>query len=255
MQIPKKIHLIWLGSDNPRPQACIDSWKLNHPAWEFKLWSEADIKQLDWINKNHMATFATRRKWPAVADLMRYEILLREGGVYVDADSFSLRPLDNWLLENEMFAIWEDTLSRARLINNAFLGSIPNNPFLDFVIKKIAIKKDLFRRWSWSRMRHVRMGAWRSVGPYHLTKCVNDYNGSPYNGITILPSQMFSPNHFRGNSYTGKGVVYADHQWGTTKKLYAGAMLRADNAIHLRRSSLSHANNDSRVRSIIQPTG
>ena len=250
MQIPKKIHLIWLGTDNPRPQACIQSWKRNHPAWEFKLWSEADLDKVDWINKDHIATFAKARKWPAVADLMRYEILYREGGVYVDADSFSLRPMDNWLLENEMFATWEDTLSRKRLVNNAFLGSIPNNPFLEFVIKTIALKKELFKRWSWSRMRYVRMSAWRSVGPYQLTTCINNYNGSPYNGITILPSQMFSPNHFRGNSYCGNGVVYADHKWGTTKKLYASDMLRGDMSKHFPASIVIPTNKNLTIRGI-----
>jgi mannosyltransferase OCH1-like enzyme len=220
MQIPKKIHLIWVGNDNAKPHACIQSWRRNHPDWEFKLWSDDDLREGNWINKAHLATFASARKWPAVADLMRYEILYQHGGVYADADSFSVRPLDNWLLENEMFAAWEDTLSRARLINNAFLGSIPGNPFLEFLIEEIKRKKELFMRWSWSRLRYVRMGAWRSVGPYHLTKCVHNYYGSCYNGITILPSQMFSPKHFRGNSYTGNGIVYADHQWGTTRKLY-----------------------------------
>jgi mannosyltransferase OCH1-like enzyme len=251
MQIPRKLHLIWVGTDNPQPKACIRSWRLNHPGWEFKLWTDEDLHLGDWINKEHLDTFARARKWPAVADLMRYEILYREGGVYVDADSFSLRPLDNWLLENEMFAAWEDTLSRARLINNAFLGSVPHNPFLAFVIEEIKKKKELFKRWSWSRMRYVRMGAWRSVGPYHLTKCINNYRGAPYNGITILPSQMFSPKHFRGNSYTGNGIVYADHQWGTTKKLYTAGVLNVDFSRAGRQSAMAQ-NGESSPSSSIQ---
>ena len=229
MQIPKKLHIIWVGDQSKSPTDCIRSWKKNHPSWEFKLWSNNELRSTDWINREHLQAFAQREKWTAVADLMRYELLYREGGVYVDADSFSIRPMQDWLLENEMFACWEDTLSSARLVNNAFIGSIPKNPFLFYVIEEIGRKKELFRRWSWSRMRYVRMGAWRSVGPYHLTRCIHQYEPGGYSGITLLPSQMFSPTHFRGNTYTGNGLVFADHQWGTTRKRYDGQLRRNTN--------------------------
>src|SRR5262249_49729721 len=125
--IPKKLHLVWVGDAHKRPGRCIESWRQNHLNWAFKLWTDNDLYRVDWINAAHMRTFAEARHWSAVADLMRYEILYREGGVYVDADSFSLRPLDDWLLQTEMFACWENTLStgRARLVSNAFLGSEP----------------------------------------------------------------------------------------------------------------------------------
>ncbi len=122
-----------------------------------------------------------------------------------------------------MFACWENTLARgrARLVSNAFLGSVPDNPFLGFLIKTIAERKELFERWSWSRLRFVRMGAWKSVGPYRLTKCLYDYDGGRgYHNISILPSHMFCPNHYRGQLYTGAGLVYADHRWASTRKLY-----------------------------------
>jgi hypothetical protein len=153
---------------------------------------------------------------------MRYEILYREGGVYVDADSYSIRPLDEWLLKAEMFACWENTLAqgRARLVSNAFLGSVPGNPFLRYLIDTIGRRNDQFKRWSWSRMRFVRMGAWKSVGPYRLTKCIYGYQGKGYLDITILPSHMFCPNHYRGERYSGSGLVYADHQWASTTKRY-----------------------------------
>jgi mannosyltransferase OCH1-like enzyme len=225
MQIPKKLHLIWIGDEAKKPTACIDSWQRNHPDWVFRLWGNDDLYSANWINKTHIEKLVREKRWPGVADLMRYEIIYKEGGVYADADSFSLRPLDDWLLENEMFACWEDTLSRARLVNNAFLGSIPQNPFLKFVIETIRRKTQLDIRWSWSRMRFVKVGVWRSVGPYHLTRCIHRYNKTGYNNISILPSHMFSPTHFRGNAYGGNGVVFADHQWGTTKKLYSSGVL------------------------------
>lgn len=157
------------------PVDCTESWRRKHPSWAYRIWTNRDLENVAWVNAEHMRTFVKARKWAAVADLMRYEILYREGGVYVDADARCLRPLDDWLLENEMFACWDYTLAKRKLVNNAFMGSVPRNPFLAYVIEEARRKSDVLRRWSWSRMRFVKMGAWRSVGPYHLTDCINRY--------------------------------------------------------------------------------
>jgi mannosyltransferase OCH1-like enzyme len=222
VRIPKKIHMIWVGDDNRKPVSCIDSWRKNHLDWQFKLWTDKDLRSTAWINEKHLRAFVEARLWPAVADLMRYEILYREGGVYVDADSFSVRPLDDWLLESEMFACWECGFSekRDRLVSNAFLGSVRHNSFLCYVIKRIREKDQLLKRWSWSKMRFVPFAPWRSVGPLLLTRCINDYQDRGYHDITLLPSHMFCPNHYRGGLHSGKGVVYADHLWANTKRSY-----------------------------------
>jgi hypothetical protein len=222
VNIPKKLHIIWVGNAHQRPDQCIESWRANHPDWQFKLWTDRDLIETHWMNDAHMRSFVNSKHWSAVADLMRYEILYREGGVYVDADSFSIRPLDDWLLQSEMFACWENTLAtgRARLVSNAFLGSMPQNPFLRYLIDTIGKRTEIYKRWSWSRLRYVRMGAWKSVGPYRLTRCIFDYEGMGYHGISILPSHMFCPNHYRGKLFSGKGLVYADHQWASTRNIY-----------------------------------
>lgn len=220
LQIPKKLHIIWVGGTNKRPDANIETWRGAHPGWEFKLWGDAELQAGPWLNQQHLDTFIGIKKWPAVADLMRYEILHREGGVYVDADSRCVRPLDDWLLASEFFACWEDTLGRERRVNNAFIGTKPGNEFLLFVVKELRKRPQLLKRWSWSRMRYVKMGAWRSVGPHFFSKCLFEYQGEGYRNASILPSHFFSPHHFRRDSYTGGGLVYADHGWSSTKKTY-----------------------------------
>jgi hypothetical protein len=220
LQIPRKLHLIWVGKDYVMPRDSIESWRRRHPGWSFKLWTDHDLHSERWVNEQHIRTFSRMKKWPAVADLMRYEILYREGGVYVDADALCLRTLDEWLLENEMFACWVDTFAKRKLVNNAFMGTVARNPFLAYVIEQAAQKRDVLQRWSWSRLSFVKMGAWRSVGPYHLTSCINSYRNSGYSNITVLPSHIFSPVHFRGRTYGGNGVVYANHGWATTLSRY-----------------------------------
>src|SRR5690606_18088591 len=91
LQIPRKLHMIWVGNDNRMPRDGIESRRTAHPDWTFRLWTDRELYSHGWQNAAHIATFVRERKWPAVADLMRYEILHREGGVYVDADSHCLR--------------------------------------------------------------------------------------------------------------------------------------------------------------------
>src|SRR5262245_12872900 len=84
MSIPKKLHIVWVGNSNKAPLECIESWRRNHAAWQIKLWNDSHLEEESWINTAHLRAFACARQWPAVADLMRYEILYREGGIYVD---------------------------------------------------------------------------------------------------------------------------------------------------------------------------
>ena len=43
-KIPKKIHMIWLGSKPPLfVWKMLDSWKWCHPTWSIKLWTDKDV--------------------------------------------------------------------------------------------------------------------------------------------------------------------------------------------------------------------
>jgi mannosyltransferase OCH1-like enzyme len=120
--IPKKLHLIWVGDDTKRPHHSIDSWKHKHPAWEFRVWSNAELDGTPWKARRQIDRFRALNHWDGVADLMRYEILHEHGGVYVDADSTCVRALDDWLLDTRMFAVWENERHSPGLIANGFIG-------------------------------------------------------------------------------------------------------------------------------------
>jgi len=145
------------------------------------------------------------RELAGVADLMRYEILLDEGGITIDADSRCLRPLDDWLLEHDPFACWENELARPGLISNAFFGASSANPLIASIIDEILAAPTLVDRM-----------AWEATGPLRLSKCVQRLQ---YTDLTIFPSHFFIPNHFTGLRYTGPGRVYCDHQWYSTRQL------------------------------------
>jgi mannosyltransferase OCH1-like enzyme len=87
-RIPRTIHQIWFGP-NPRPQQWMSTWRERHPGWSYQLWTEETLPQL--ANQRLFETLGSL--WHGKADLARYEILHRYGGVYIDADAECVRPL------------------------------------------------------------------------------------------------------------------------------------------------------------------
>jgi len=99
-----------------------ERWPALHPSWEHRLWTEAnlpeDVERPEVLDRNRIP--AER------ADVLRYELLWRYGGVYVDADMEPLRPLDE-LLDGDDFFIGELKPGR---INNAVIGAAAGHPIL-----------------------------------------------------------------------------------------------------------------------------
>jgi len=84
------IHLLWLGP-RPLPEDQIRTWTeelpKTHPTWQVRLWRDKDILEFGLRNRKW---FDEETDWGAKADIARYEILYRYGGLYVDADQIWL---------------------------------------------------------------------------------------------------------------------------------------------------------------------
>jgi len=203
--IPKKLHIIWVGDESKRPDNCIKTWIARNPSWSVRIWGNDDLATYGWSNANHMRAMATQ-ELNGVADMMRWEILYREGGFVVDADSICVRSLDNWLLEAESFACWENEIIRPGLIAAGYVASIPQNPFYGQIVLDIKATPTV-----------VGPMAWQTVGPQRLTDSYRKYQ---YTNLTILPSHFFIPRHFTGIAYSGGGTVYAKQEWASTLHTY-----------------------------------
>jgi mannosyltransferase OCH1-like enzyme len=94
-KIPKIIHQIWLGSKIPDYyKKLTDSFKIINPDWEYKLWTDENIKDLDLVNRT---LFDIQTNMGVKSDLLRYELLYKYGGIYADTDFECLKSLDDFL--------------------------------------------------------------------------------------------------------------------------------------------------------------
>jgi FkbM family methyltransferase len=96
--IPKTIHQIWLGQ-KPIAERFLkytETWKKYFPNWEYKLWRDADVAEL--IAESGLGTFGTdSHNVGACSDIVRYLILKKYGGLYVDTDFECLKPFEQLL--------------------------------------------------------------------------------------------------------------------------------------------------------------
>lgn len=203
--IPKIIHIVWVGDESKRPDNCIETWRKLNPGWNVRVWGNSELLGLPWLNKKHMGQMF-QRELNGVGDLLRWEILYNIGGFAVDADSICLSPLPDWLTEHEVFACWENELVRPGLIAAGYVGARPNNPFIGQIVVDINAEESVIDR-----------PAWVSVGPRRITDSWQKYR---YNGLSILPSHYFIPEHPEAEPYKGEGHKFARQFWASTFNKY-----------------------------------
>ena len=207
--IPKIIHQIWIGP-KPAPTKLMDTWRDKNPEFRYIRWNEQEIQK-----NSHIFSCQNRvneiEELCGKADIIRLEILYHYGGIYIDADSICIEPIDDILMNTNCFASWEQENIRSGLISNGTMGFPPKHPLVKKAIDWIKTNP--------VSNRETGKRAWLTVGPTLLT---NTYNSNEQfkKEMTIFPSFTFLPIHCSGLEYRGHGKIYAFQEWGSTKQNY-----------------------------------
>lgn len=115
--------------DKPLEQAppvvryAVDSWIRKNPSWDVNVLSDANVAEF--VN---VPPPKSNRKIQWRADLIRVALLRDFGGVWVDATTFCVKPLDEWLpplMESGFFAFPDSYPGRTMGIS--FLAAEPQN--------------------------------------------------------------------------------------------------------------------------------
>lgn len=206
-KIPKIIHQLWIGP-KPAPIVLMNTWKEKNPSFTYILWNEEEFIKRD-------ITFECQKRIDEIeeingkADIMRWELLYKYGGVFIDADSICIESIDDEIMNKNSFAGWEQEEVRKGLIATGTMGFPKKHP-----LPKAAIK--------WIKKNEVsqekgNMMAWQSVGPGLLTRL---YESCKFKDLHIFPSYTFLPIHLTGLEYKSHGKIYAFQAWGSTKQSY-----------------------------------
>jgi hypothetical protein len=189
--IPRVIHRIWLG-DAALPADAVqfaEGWQRRHPDWESRWWGDEDLARLVPADAIDRARSHSER-----SNLLRYEILRRHGGIYVDTDVECLRSIDPLLDGASAFAAWEGPES----VGTAIFGAVPGHPLFE----------DAAREALPNAGRGVNSP--EATGPRFFSLVVADHPN-----VRLFESRLFYPYrwdelHRRGETFPD---AYAVHHW------------------------------------------
>lgn len=209
----KIIHYIWLGGKKkPRIiKKCIRTWRRFMPDYEIKEWNESnvDLDLCPFVREAYNA-----KKYAFAADVIRFDVLARYGGLYFDVDVRMLQPLYSLIDECDAFAGYERKNVNPGLV---LFAKEPNNYYMTEMVKIYKEQRFILEDGSFN----VKV-----VGDYFTELLmkngfVNENSLQKLNGITIYPSEFFCPSvgvtdetFFTDNTYT-KHLFYAS--WQTKK--------------------------------------
>jgi hypothetical protein len=190
-RIPFVLHRIWLGPD-PMPEAAVrfgESWVHHHPDWEHRLWGDDDLTQLGIPGE----ILAAASDPVELADVARFHVLARYGGVYVDTDFECLRPIDPLLKGVDAFAAFQRPGEAA----TGLLGAMPDHP--------------AFRRAAELVVQTFgRAPLPASSGPPFFTHLLWDFPE-----VTLFPPELFYPYLWTEPERRNEDFpdAYAVHHW------------------------------------------
>lgn len=140
-RVPRLLHQIWLG-DLPRPPA-IAAWRERCAAQgrDYRLWDGPALARLGAMDHPVLRAMLDRGDLPGAADVARYIILERLGGIYLDADfhpAFGAGDFDDYLPPAGLSSLVEDTPRLTgrgpMLLTNALIAAPPGHPVLAAIL-------------------------------------------------------------------------------------------------------------------------
>lgn len=99
--IPRKIWLLWYQGRLEAPflvKGCIDSWVKENPDWEVIVLDKHNIGRYISLDLQHDKL--VNLSLTTQSDLIRLNLLSEYGGIWADATTFCMRPLDDWIYDS-----------------------------------------------------------------------------------------------------------------------------------------------------------
>ena len=201
--IPKIFHQTWDTEDIPEVfHKWIVTWKKLHPDWSYWFWTLKEIRNFVVAEYPELLSlYDVYTEDIFRSDVMRYLVLYKFGGVYVDLDMEPLMPLDNWTY-NFNCIVSEETYEHPFVVReadppanilNGFIACRPRHPFLKLAIDSL----EEFAGFYFGDYLHA-------TGPFfldavlgrYLTKLQNDsHQRNDADNITVVPPKYFFPTY------------------------------------------------------------
>jgi len=194
----------------PQLQHNVDQLKAANPGWEYRFYGDDDI--VDFIRANYPPAVLARflridaRYGAARADLFRYLLMYKVGGVYLDIKSGAARPFDSVLRPGDRFVLsyWNESNTAngwgkhyelrdiaAGELQQWHIICAPGHPFLKAVIDTVLANIDTYTP---SLHGVGKNGVLRVTGPIAYTRAIHRI-------LAQYPHRIVDSEHDLGLTY------------------------------------------------------
>lgn len=191
--IPKIIHQMWRDHNLPVASALPESWRKHNPDWEYRFWTNDETAEFVHAEYPDLWDLFQASALPVQkADIARYLIMHRFGGVYADIDTECFGSLDiladedRVVLSQEPSEHWKpaDLRGMKKIIFSGTIASPAGHSFWPHVIEMLI------------RCRHAKKSVLDATGPMMLTGCVESFSEPEM--IALHSCHLFNPHDKNG---------------------------------------------------------
>jgi len=138
--IPRLFHMVWVGP-NPIPEFAVrnfETWKtlMPTPTWTFRLWTNNDIHNGEFPD-DILARIHESNTGVQKCDIMKYFIVEKYGGVYMDADVTPVASLEPIIQLNKQLVLCHDMEVTWGYMSVGFYAAVPHHPVLQRACKDL----------------------------------------------------------------------------------------------------------------------
>lgn len=139
--VPRSLWILWYQGLEEAPyivRKCIKSWAKENPTWDIVILSKSNLK--DYVQLDIPERILAKLSLAHQSDLVRLALLSQYGGVWADATTYCMRPLDAWIdgaTASGFFAFYKP--GRDRLISSWFMASQMKCPLTAKLYRALAM--------------------------------------------------------------------------------------------------------------------
>ena len=196
-EIPKIIHQVWSEIHEPLPDYYLlltETWKEQYPEWRYEFWNEERMNH--YVETHYPEYWDAYNRYPYNAqrwDAIRYLVLNKMGGMYVDIDYESLEPMDTLLAGKSCcFAMEPQShcklFNRKVMFNSALMASIPAHPFVQKILKRV-FSEEIIQY----RAPSKDICVWSTTGPWGLIDLYEQSSEIEKASVYLIPDKYVTP--------------------------------------------------------------
>jgi hypothetical protein len=224
--IPRLIHQTWHDANPPEDIGSPRSWREKNPGWAYRLWTDRDLRQFMGDEfPNLLPLYDSYERGVQRADLGRYCLLYRLGGLYADIDTVCLSPVEPIAGDGRVILCEEPREhaepARVRRISRFYFnGTMASPPAAPFWEKVIGLCRLMAPR--------AHFDVLETTGPLLLSAAVEQWPDK--SGLSLNSPHLFAPDtvhgapvsekpagphgHLRLSRHLWKGTWYKVHKDG-----------------------------------------